>query len=185
MDGPIIRPATEQDIDALVPLYADFHEFHVHGVPDRLRLPDTPDEIPLRTALREILRRTDAQIFIADFENKLIGFAEIYLRLDEPHPLRVPHRYGYLQCLLISEPFRKSGLGKQLISSAHQWAKEQQATEVHLDVWEFADGPLHFYEKLGYRTLKRHLVTDLLREDLAAQHKARPGENREYNAGKR
>ena len=28
-------------------------------------------------------------------------------------------------------------------------------------IWEFAGGPSHFYEALGYRTLKRHLVIDL------------------------
>jgi len=24
--------------------------------------------------------------------------------------------------------------------------------------WEFSEGPLHFYEALGYRTLRRELV---------------------------
>ncbi len=33
---------------------------------------------------------------------------------------------------------------------------------MQLDIWEFPAGPLHFYEDLGYRTLKRHLVVDLI-----------------------
>ena len=68
------------------------------------------------------------------------------------------HRYGYLQSLIVSAPFRKSGLGKQLVAAAHEWARGQDATELQMDIWEFAEGPLHFYETLGYRTLKRHLV---------------------------
>ena len=161
MNTPVIRPATEQDIDGLVPLYAEFHEFHVLGVPDRLRKPDTYDEIALRNTLRELLHRDDAKIFVVDVEGNLIGLAEVYVRQDEPHPLTVAHRYGYLQSLIISAPFRKSGLGKQLVTAAHHWATEHGATEMQLDVWEFAEGPLHFYDALGYRTLKRHLVVNL------------------------
>ncbi len=161
MNTPVIRPATEQDIDGLVPLYAEFHEFHVLGVPDRLHKPDIYDEIALRNTLRELLHRGDARIFVVDVEGNLIGLAEVYVRQDEPHPLTVAHRYGYLQSLIISAPFRKSGLGKQLVTPAHHLAKEHGATEMQLDVWDFAEGPLHFYEALGYRTLKRHLVVNL------------------------
>jgi hypothetical protein len=28
-------------------------------------------------------------------------------------------------------------------------------------MWEFAEGPLHFYEKLGYRTIRRTLALSL------------------------
>ena len=41
MDTPFIRPATVQDIEALIRLYTEFHAFHIRGVPDRLRLSDT------------------------------------------------------------------------------------------------------------------------------------------------
>ncbi|MBO0791642.1 MAG: GNAT family N-acetyltransferase [Ktedonobacteraceae bacterium] len=161
METFAIRPATHQDIDGLISLYAEFHEFHVTGVPDRLRKPDTYDEATLRSTLLEIIQQDDAQIFVADHEGKLVALAEVYLRQDEPQPLTVAHRYGYLQSLIVSAPFRKAGLGKQLAATAHQWAKDQQATEMQVEIWEFTEGPLHFYEALGYRTLRRHLVTDL------------------------
>jgi GNAT superfamily N-acetyltransferase len=158
METPALRPATAQDIDALVSLYI---EFHVLGVPDRLRKLDTYDETTLRNTLYALIQRDDAQIIVIDAEGKLAGLAEVYLRQEESHPLTVAHRYGYLQSLIISAPFRKSGLGKQLVVAAHQWAKEQHATEMRVEIWEFAQEPLHFYEALGYRTLKRDLVIDL------------------------
>ena len=36
MNNIFIRQATENDIDALITLYDEFHTFHVQGVPDRL-----------------------------------------------------------------------------------------------------------------------------------------------------
>jgi GNAT superfamily N-acetyltransferase len=161
MDTPSIRLATEQDIDELIALYAEFHEFHVLGVPDRLRKPDTYDKAALSGSLRAILSRDDAAIFVLDTGKNLIGLAEVYIRQDEHHPLTVAHRYGFLQSLIVSAQHRKSGLGRRLVATAHQWAKERSATEMQLRAWEFAEGPLHFYEALGYRTLKRHLVIDL------------------------
>jgi GNAT superfamily N-acetyltransferase len=158
MDTPAIQPATEQDIDGLVTLYTEFHEFHVLGVPDRLRKPAIYDETTLRRTLRELVQRNDAQIFVVSLAGELVGLAEVYLRQDEPHPLTIARRYGYLQSLIVSAPYRKSGLGKQLVAAAHEWARAQDATELQMDIWEFAEGPLHFYEALGYRTLKRHLV---------------------------
>jgi GNAT superfamily N-acetyltransferase len=161
MGTPTIRLATHQDISDLIPLYAEFHDFHVAGVPDRLSRPDAYDEAALQAALHAILQRGDAAIFVAESGGKLIGLAEVYLRQDEPHPLTIPHRYGLLQSLIVSAPFRKSGVGRLLVEAAHRWTKEQRATEMQLDIWEFAEGPLHFYEKSGYRTLKRHMVIDL------------------------
>lgn len=165
METPVIRQAVEEDIKGLIPLYAEFHDFHVRGVPDRLRNPDSmtdSDEATLLNSLRSILQQDDAVIFVADAGGTLVGLAEVYLRHDEPHPLIITHRYGYLQSLIVSAQFRRSGIGRRLVAASHEWAKERGATEMQLDSWEFREGPLHFYEHLGYRTLKRHLVVDLI-----------------------
>lgn len=167
MQQAVIRRAIIQDIDQLVLLYIEFHEFHVRGVPDRLRTPDAYDEPALRDALRAIVSREDAAIFVLSSGGVLLGLAEVYLRQDEPHALTVAHRYGYLQSLIISTAHRKHGWGKRLMLAAQDWAAEREATEMHVESWEFEAGPVHFYEALGYRTLKRQLVTPLSQRDSA------------------
>lgn len=164
MDTITIRRATEQDIDALIRLYDEFHRFHVVGVPDRLRNSDSTspaEDAALSDALSALLHREDAAIIVALVRDSVVGLAEIYVHQDEPHPLVVPHTYGHLQSLIVSESVRKQGLGRHLVEAAHHWAQGKGATEIQLDIWEFEAGPLHFYEHLGYRTLKRHLVIDL------------------------
>jgi len=163
-DTICIRRATEQDIDALMGLYDEFHRFHVVGVPDRLRIsePSTPTEqAALSESLSAILHREDAAMVVVVVGDHVVGLAEVYVHQDEPHPLVVPHRYSHLQSLIISASVRKQGLGRLLVEAAHHWAKERGATEMQLDIWEFEAGPLHFYKHLGYRTLKRHLLIDL------------------------
>lgn len=167
MDTILVRRATEADISQLCLLYREFHLYHVLGVPDRLRIPDDSsldagETKDVQQALQDIIQREDAVLFVVEIETKVVGLAEAYLRQDEEQPLTVAHHYGYLQSLLVSAPYRKRGLGDALIKAVHHWAKEKRATEVQLDSWEFPEGPVPFYERLGYRTLRRHMVTNLL-----------------------
>jgi ribosomal protein S18 acetylase RimI-like enzyme len=161
----IIRTAGEQDFDALDKLYYDFHQYHVREIPDRLQdlgKIENQDWSRLHHALRDIFANKDAIIFLAEDSGLLIGLVEVYFRQDdEANSLIVPHKYAHLQSLMVSEPYRKSGIGKKLMDVAQQWAREKGATEMRLDVWEFNQGTIQFYEKMGFHTLKRTLVTDL------------------------
>ncbi len=152
-------------MDALCSLYYEFHEFHVRGVPGRLRTQeekDRQDWTRLHSALAEIFRNPDAAIFLALVSGEAAGLVEVYLRQDDEHnSLFVPHRYGYLQSLMVLEPYRKMGIGVKLVETAQSWAKEKGATEMRLETWEFPGGPLPFYGKIGYRTLKRTMLKDI------------------------
>jgi GNAT superfamily N-acetyltransferase len=161
----VIRPAREADFDRVIALYEEFHAFHVRGVPERLRLPDPPADPEERAKVREylaaILRDPEAALLVAEAPGELAGLAEVYLRRDEPHPLRVVYTYGHLQSLMVTEPWRGRGVGGRLVAAAEDWARERGATQLRLDAWEFAEGPLPFYESLGYRTAKRAMVKPL------------------------
>jgi GNAT superfamily N-acetyltransferase len=164
MDSVVIRSAGRQDIEVLCRLYFQFHQYHVGGVPDRLASLGEPDEYDyseLRVNLENIIRDDDSVLFLAQVGQQPAGFAEVYVRDDKPDPARVSYRYGHLQSLMVLDKFRRNGIGTRLVEETHRWAKEQGATEMRLDIWEFDRGPLDFYENAGYRTLRRTLVRGL------------------------
>jgi len=164
MSSPFVRRACTDDLDQLCRLYVAFHEFHVQGVPDRLislGLPEYFDCTDLIANLQRLFDQVDAALFVAIDADQVIGLAEVYLRQDGDNGATVGYRYGYLQSLLVQEAFRHRHIGARLVEAAQQWAAQQGATEMHVDVWEFASGPLPFYERLGYRTLRRTLVRPL------------------------
>lgn len=157
----VIRTAGTDDISALSNLYIEFHQFHVSGVPDRLVSVDKIDSRhtqKLRRNLEKIIAESHSEIFVAEIGNRIVGLAEVYLREDKSDPARVSFKHGHLQSLIVTKTARLQGIGKQLVEASERWAKEKGAVEMRLDIWEFGEGPLHFYERLGYRTLRRNMV---------------------------
>ncbi len=158
MDDITIRRANDNDIAALLELYREFHEYYVRRVPERLRALKRYDDEHVLGPLTNLLRDTGAALYVADHAGVLVGLAEVYLKRDEPHPATVAHTHGHLQSLMVTEAMRGHGIGRQLAETAHRWAIEHGATEICLNIWEHPEGPQTFYEKLGYRTLRRTLV---------------------------
>jgi ribosomal protein S18 acetylase RimI-like enzyme len=160
----VIRPATERDLDALCRLYYAFHQFIYAGLPDRLVSlgdPDQFDRTYLNNEIPKIIARADAALLVAEVQGQVVGLAEIYLRYDDPAALKVKRTYVYLQSLMVQEQFRRHGIGQQLIQAVKAWARQQAAIEIRLHAWESKACALSFYEKLGYHTLMREMVSDL------------------------
>lgn len=158
---PCIRPALSDDISDLCRLYVEFHQFHVQGVPGRLvslGQMEPPELVALADNLRGVLEHPRACVLVAEAEGTILGFVEAYDRKTEPHPLRVQHRYLYIQSLYVRKPYRRLRLGKALLLEAGRWGRKRGLREVQLDSWEFPGGPQPFYETLGFSTLRRTLV---------------------------
>jgi GNAT superfamily N-acetyltransferase len=161
LEKPQIRVAMQDDRDTLRKLYYEFHEFHALGIPSHLRSLgpcETYNWAEFDKAIGEIFNNPDAVILLMEMSEQPIGFVEVYMKQDDAsNQASVPYRYGYVQSLFVTASLRGRGLGRQLLASAEQWAWERGATLMKLQVWEFAAGPLGFYEKCDYRTLKRTL----------------------------
>jgi len=164
-----VREARSEDLETLCRLYHEFHQFHAAGVPDRLlELGAEPafDEAPnLQDALRGIIASEDAALFVAETDETVIGFAEVYRREDPTARLRIAHPFGLLQSLYVQADRRRAGVGRALTGAAMSWARARGATEMRVDTWEFPEGPVGFYEAQGYRTLRRTMVRGLENEE--------------------
>jgi ribosomal protein S18 acetylase RimI-like enzyme len=160
-----VRPADYEDIEELCEVYYDFHEFHVRGVPTYLRSlggRDQWDRSSLRETLSQIMGRADSEVFVAEASGKLAGLIEVYVRHDPDEPTLVRHQYAELQSLVVLPPFRRDGIGTRLVRVAQGWARERGATEMRLGVWEFNRSAQEFYQGVGFTTLKRRMVAELL-----------------------
>ncbi|MFQ6077792.1 MAG: GNAT family N-acetyltransferase [Thermodesulfobacteriota bacterium] len=104
------------------------------------------------------------------------SLCEIFEEVDSLHREALPHVFcksdgparskdfifGIIaDNLAVKQNFRRSGVGRSLIKRAHQWAVDKGLAQVELNVWEFNEGAIAFYEKLGYKTMSRKMVKSL------------------------
>lgn len=70
-------------------------------------------------------------------------------------------RQAYVFLLYVATEHRKQGLGKALMTYAHQWAKQQGYAQIGLQVFEDNAAALSLYKKMGYRPQASWLSLDL------------------------
>jgi ribosomal protein S18 acetylase RimI-like enzyme len=148
-----IRPATEDDYEALCRLYAEVDALHSRVLPNVFRDPQGPPRP--RELVRETISSEESALFVAVAESDVVGLLDVDIRSAPDYPIIVPRRFAHVSEIVVTENHRGQGLGQLLMERAHRWALEKGASEVELNVWEFNHGAIAFYEKLGYETLHR------------------------------
>lgn len=156
----IIRAATPEDYDAVHALFTHLVRVHVQALPQFFQASEDP--ALSQQMFAEILANEQAAFFVAEQQGTLVGIIQCYLRTTPPLSFVTPRRFVHIEDLVVSEQVQHQGVGQALTERVQQWAREQGATEIELDVWEFPASASPFYEKLGYQTTRRHMRKQLL-----------------------
>jgi aminoglycoside 6'-N-acetyltransferase I len=103
---------------------------------------DTPGKMPLVN-------------FVAETgDGRLLGFAEVDLRshADGCDPMRP---VGYLEGWYVAEEARYSGIGRQLLARAEDWARSQGCVEMASDTWIDNQLSQSCHKALGFEIVDR------------------------------
>lgn len=160
-----VRRATEQDFAALDALYYATHEYHVAGVPERLRSLGPSAEWDLaefHAALQRIFANANACLYVAEVDGCAAGMVEAYLKTSPDDPLLVPRVFVEIQNIFVQPLFRKQGVGRRLMAVAEDWASERGVGELCLSVWAFNVLAQHFYATLGFEPITHKLTKKIV-----------------------
>ena len=122
--------------------------------------PDAPLDY-LSLDLDDLLADADTAIFVASDEGNLVAFIEVGLRGYgegcETSPV------GYIEAWYVDPHVRGQKLGRDLIVTAEQWAREKGCTEMASDTWLDNDASIQAHLKMGYYEVDRlvHFVKRL------------------------
>lgn len=78
----------------------------------------------------------------------------VYTRFEEENSGVVVALAGEV---VVDENHRRKGIATALIDFAKKDAKEHGFARVELDMWEFNEGALAFYESVGFKTMRRYM----------------------------
>lgn len=144
----IIRKSAEKDSNAVYELLRVIAELHKNGRPDIFA--DLTSKYTLEQ-VRERLESTDNGVFVAEYKTEVVGYIFCDV-IKEGNGLTL-----YVDDLCVDNSFRRMGIGKMLLDEASLYAKEKQCRLIMLNVWEFNESAIDFYENYGFTTRSRHL----------------------------
>lgn len=149
-----IRLAGEADKQAINILRQQVQSVHAAGRPDFF-----PAEFSRELAdhLNIFFMQDNAEVIVTEVDDQLVGFASIEY-IDRPgSPYRLPVRYCHVVEFGVEERHRRQGIGTALFENIKERAKEKGVDRIELDMWEFNESALRFYESLGFRTFRRYM----------------------------
>ena len=155
----IIRPGRATDYKALKPLFEQLDDQHHQALPDFFR----PAEEINRSQrfVNEILVNDESELFVAEVEGKIVGLVHIAV-YNRDHPSTQPIWFGYIHDIVLKRAYQGHGISQQLLSTAVNWAKQRhEIVQIQLNVFEFNQRAIAFYEKFGFITNSRHMWFDV------------------------
>ena len=153
--GWCIRKASAADYEALRSLFEEGDALHREHLPHIFQRPQGPARG--RDYVLGLIADPDVGLFVAQAEGQLVGLICVLVREAPAVPILVPRRYAVVDNLVVSEGFRREGIGRALMERAQAWAVAQGVEAIELNVWEFNRGAMAFYWQLGYQTASRKM----------------------------
>jgi GNAT superfamily N-acetyltransferase len=99
--------------------------------------------------------------FVAENENKIVGIALYYIKYST-----WKGRCLFLEDIIVTEQFRKYGIGKKLFDEVVKVAKTMKARRMEWQVLEWNEPAIKFYEKLNSNFDKEWINCKLTQEQI-------------------
>jgi ribosomal protein S18 acetylase RimI-like enzyme len=153
-----IRPAVAADYSAIAVLAREILAYHVAAIPDTFREtnPALSEEY-----FDELLKSAASSLLVADNAGTLVGYVVCEAKWVNPSPMIIPRRIASIEEIMVTKGMRGRGIGQALFDACVRWAQGHGADHLTLQVWEFNQDAIAFYERRGMTTLHRHMTLPL------------------------
>lgn len=150
----MVRFAKEEELERINEIRKMVNDVHVDGRPDIFK---GGFEENLRDYIYEIWKAENKDIIVAERDGVICGFACIQI-VDKPeNPFMNARRYLDVDEFGVDEKFRRQGVATEMIEFIREDAGKRGINRVELNMWEFNEGALAFYESVGFRTYRRYM----------------------------
>ncbi|MFE8700631.1 GNAT family N-acetyltransferase [Cytobacillus sp. FJAT-54145] len=149
-----IDVAKPEDFDAVNSIVKEGQDLHAEALPYIFR---KVDPVMPRSYFKELLESQDAEIFVAKINHEIVGFAIMDIKVSPPFDSMTPRKYAYMSDFGVSSNVQKTGIGSALFDACVEWSKTVGASDLELNVWEFNEKAISFYEKKGMKNLSRKM----------------------------
>jgi len=134
-----MRVAQKNDIPAMANLLSELFAIEVDFEIDLEKQ---------QRGLTLLLESNQAVVFVAEVEHQIIGMCSLQLLISTAQGSRV----GLIEDVIITKNRQKQGIGKQLLETVKNWAKQQGLTRLQLLADKTNQNALDFYQSNDWKT---------------------------------
>ena len=150
----VIRFAKEDELERINVLRKQVNDLHVEGKPDVFK-PGFNEE--LQNYVYYIFKDPEQKIVVADKDGEICGFAILHHIYKPENPFMKVRDFLDIDEFCVDEKHRREGIATGMVEFIKNFAKEQGYHRLELNMWEFNQDALAFYEAAGFETFRSYL----------------------------
>lgn len=155
-----IRFAAAQDVMGILELLRQVGHVHYEGRPDIFR--ENAQKYGASQVIA-LLNSSKTPIFVAVEEEKVLGYCFCKVKAYENESVVNDHTELFIDDLCVDENHRGQHIGTALYNEVVRYAKMRGCHNITLNVWNFNERAMKFYESLGMKP--RKLDMEILLEE--------------------
>ena len=150
----VIRFAKEDELERINVLRKQVNDLHVEGKPDVFK-PGFNEE--LQNYVYYIFKDPEQKIVVADKDGEICGFAILHHIYKPENPFMKVRDFLDIDEFCVDEKHRREGIATGMVEFIKNFAIEQGYHRLELNMWEFNQDALAFYEAAGFETFRRYM----------------------------
>ena len=148
----MVRFAEEKDLDEINELRKQVNDIHVEGRPDVFKAGFGTE---IRDFVKIIMNGENSDIIVAERNGIICGMACVDYVNKPESPYSKARSFYHVQEIAVDANYRRQGVAKELLEFMIEDAKKRKLGKIELDVWEFNDSAIEFYQAVGFRPTRR------------------------------
>ena len=150
----VIRFAKEDELERINVLRKQVNDLHVEGKPDVFK-PGFNEE--LQNYVYYIFKDPEQKIVVADKDGEICGFAILHHIYKPENPFMKVRDFLDIDEFCVDEKHRREGIATAMVEFIKNFAIDQGYHRLELNMWEFNQDALAFYEAAGFESFRRYM----------------------------
>ena len=150
-----IRPATINDTDQIAALFVEQFETQAAFNPYIMQSGSQSNQY-----IESVIVNENSDIFVAELNDKIVGFAAVSERKSMDFNFMVPHRFARLIEIIVTKEHQGKGIATGLMNVIKQWSADRELDHIELSVYT-NNSAVDFYTKNGYVETEKTMICRL------------------------
>ncbi len=152
-----VRIANYDDLESLNSMMYELHDYHHRNEPDHIKSADESLELKNIT---HYLDSPDCLVYVAEMNEEVVGFVTGHF-CELTSIISQPVFMGSVDELWVCPSFRQQGIAQALCDKLDKRFAEYGVKRVFVEVWDFNQSAIAFYQKARFKHQIHMLYKDL------------------------